>query len=377
MVVQPAANLEDSGSIPGRLAVVDAGVAIGGLGFESLTRRFTVGCFTTRPLRVLQYVFSQLLEAKSACLLARQTVLMRPAQLLHLAVWARFERFGHHTHTHTHTYPPPWPFLGVVQRCEEGGEADHRLEAVRRVCGDGEVALSEQRSAGMGVRSGGPLWAVAVDDGGLCWAEGDTCGAVPPLPLQGLGPGPLSPARTPAFARAAAAHAPARARARARAPEQGARSRGWHAVRATRARRRTWGIGRIRITSVRTAAAGQYGWATRATGGQHRVWPWEGRRVAGLYHAARPPGGVGLGWVKASSGPPGPRTSPFPTASQLVRRGHGCPVSRPAGLMTAPVPRGGTRGREMPPCLCVWGARAAWGSVSPGAPGPGGEAGGA
>ena len=27
--------------------------------------------------------------------------------------------------------------------------------------------------------------------------------------------------------------------------------------------------------------------------------------------------------------------------------------------MTAPVPRSGTRGREMPPCLCVSGARAA------------------
>ena len=27
--------------------------------------------------------------------------------------------------------------------------------------------------------------------------------------------------------------------------------------------------------------------------------------------------------------------------------------------MTAPVPRGGTHGREMLPCLCVWGARAA------------------
>ena len=49
----------------------------------------------------------------------------------------------------------------------------------------------------------------------------------------------------------------------------------------------------------------------------------------------------------------------LPCASLLVRRVLGCPVARPAGLMTAPVPRGGTRGREMPPCLCVWGARAA------------------
>ena len=31
--------------------------------------------------------------------------------------------------------------------------------------------------------------------------------------------------------------------------------------------------------------------------------------------------------------------------------------------MTAPVPRGGTRGREMPPCLCVCGARVLPGEV--------------
>ena len=31
----------------------------------------------------------------------------------------------------------------------------------------------------------------------------------------------------------------------------------------------------------------------------------------------------------------------------------GCPVAAPAGLLTASVPRGGTRGRGMPPCLCV------------------------
>ena len=77
--------------------------------------------------------------------------------------------------------------------------------------------------------------------------------------------------------------------------------------------------------------------------------------------------GLGQGLIRTS----GTTDIALPCASQLVRRVHGCPVSRPTGLMTAPVPRGGTRGREMPPCLCVWG------SVSPGAPGPGGEAGGA
>ena len=83
--------------------------------------------------------------------------------------------------------------------------------------------------------------------------------------------------------------------------------------------------------------------------------------------------GLGQGLIRTS----GTTDIALLCASQLVRRVHGCPVSRPTGLMTAPVPCGGTRGREMPPCLCVWGARAAWGSVSPGAPGPGGEAGGA
>ena len=73
-------------------------------------------------------------------------------------------------------------------------------------------------------------------------------------------------------------------------------------------------------------------------------------------------GGDGGGWV--GLGQALIRTSrtmdvALPCASLLVRRVLGCPVARPAGLMTAPVPRGGTRGREMPPCLCVWGARAA------------------
>ena len=96
-----------------------------------------------------------------------------------------------------------------------------------------------------------------------------------------------------------------------------------------------------------------------------------GRRAAPV--APKLGGGDG-GWVGLGQGlirTSGTTDIALPCASQLVRRVHGCPVSRPTGLMTAPVPRGGTRGREMPPCLCVWG------SVSPGAPGPGGEAGGA
>ena len=75
----------------------------------------------------------------------------------------------------------------------------------------------------------------------------------------------------------------------------------------------------------------------------------------------------------------------------------GCPGTRPTGLLTAPKPRGGARGRGMPPCLCVCalvclrggggavahllapllfgvGAHGA-GKCVPGAPGPGREAG--
>ena len=75
-------------------------------------------------------------------------------------------------------------------------------------------------------------------------------------------------------------------------------------------------------------------------------------------------GGRGLGWVGLGQGlirTSGTTDVALPCASQLVRWVLGCPVSRPTGLMTAPVPRGGTRGREMPPYLCVWGARAAGG----------------
>ena len=67
--------------------------------------------------------------------------------------------------------------------------------------------------------------------------------------------------------------------------------------------------------------------------------------------------GLGQGLIRTS----GTTDVALPCASQLVRWVLGCPVSRPTGLMTAPVPRGGTRGREMPPYLCVWGARAAGG----------------
>ena len=54
MVAQPTADLEVGGSIPGRPAFVGAGATICGLGFEPPTCMFAVGCFTTRPLRVLQ-----------------------------------------------------------------------------------------------------------------------------------------------------------------------------------------------------------------------------------------------------------------------------------------------------------------------------------
>ena len=70
-------------------------------------------------------------------------------------------------------------------------------------------------------------------------------------------------------------------------------------------------------------------------------------------------GGVGLDWVGSRPHPdlrdhgrrPSLRVATGPVGSRLS-------VTRPTGLMTAPMPRGGTRGREMPPFLCVWGARA-------------------
>ena len=68
-----------------------------------------------------------------------------------------------------------------------------------------------------------------------------------------------------------------------------------------------------------------------------------------------PAPGVGLGWVGSR---------PHPDLRDHGRRPSlrvttGPVDARLSGLMTAPVPRGGTRGRELPPCLCLWGARAA------------------
>ena len=63
-------------------------------------------------------------------------------------------------------------------------------------------------------------------------------------------------------------------------------------------------------------------------------------------------GGVGLGWVKASPGRLPTVRAAFPAGPDRAAV-PGCPVTRPTGLLTAPRPRGGARGREMPPCLCV------------------------
>ena len=63
-------------------------------------------------------------------------------------------------------------------------------------------------------------------------------------------------------------------------------------------------------------------------------------------------GWVGLGWVKASPGRLPTVRAAFPAGPDRAAV-PGCPVTRPTGLLTAPRPRGGARGREMPPCLCV------------------------
>ena len=63
-------------------------------------------------------------------------------------------------------------------------------------------------------------------------------------------------------------------------------------------------------------------------------------------------GWVGLGWVKASPGRLPTVRAAFPAGPDWAAV-PGCPVTRPTGLLTAPRPRGGARGREMPPCLCV------------------------
>ena len=60
----------------------------------------------------------------------------------------------------------------------------------------------------------------------------------------------------------------------------------------------------------------------------------------------------GLGWVKASPGRLPTVRAAFPAGPDWAAV-PGCPVTRPTGLLTAPRPRGGARGREMPPCLCV------------------------
>ena len=107
-------------------------------------------------------------------------------------------------------------------------------------------------------------------------------------------------------------------------------------------------------------------------------------------------GGVGLGWVKASPGRLPTVRAAFPAGPDWAAV-PGCPVTRPTGLLTAPRPRGGACGQEMPPCLCVcalvclrgWGRAVAHllapllfgvgahgaGKCVPGAPGPGTEAG--
>ena len=110
-----------------------------------------------------------------------------------------------------------------------------------------------------------------------------------------------------------------------------------------------------------------------------------------------PPGGwVGLGWVKASPGGLPTVRAAFPAGPDRAAV-PGCPVTRPTGLLTAPRPRGGARGREMRPCLCVCALVCLWrggravahllapllfgvgahgaGKCVPGAPGPGREAG--
>ena len=108
-------------------------------------------------------------------------------------------------------------------------------------------------------------------------------------------------------------------------------------------------------------------------------------------------GWVGLGWVKASPGRLPTVRAAFPAGPDRAAV-PGCPVTRPTGLLTAPRPRGGARGREMPPCLCVCALVCLWrggggavahllapllfgvgahgaGKCVPGAPGPGREAG--
>ena len=77
-----------------------------------------------------------------------------------------------------------------------------------------------------------------------------------------------------------------------------------------------------------------------------------GRQLPPLLAGGPLGGGAGLGWVKASPGRLPTVRAAFPAGPDWAAL-PGCPVTRPTGLLTAPRPRGGARGREMPPCLCV------------------------
>ena len=61
---------------------------------------------------------------------------------------------------------------------------------------------------------------------------------------------------------------------------------------------------------------------------------------------------VGMGWVEALPGRQPTVRAAFPAGPAWVAA-PGYPVTRPAGLLTAPRPCGGACGREMPLCLCV------------------------
>ena len=77
--------------------------------------------------------------------------------------------------------------------------------------------------------------------------------------------------------------------------------------------------------------------------------------------------GGGLVWF-GSTPPPDDQAHGQRNRPCATRLGWALPavaVSRRAGLLTAPEPRGGTRGREIPPCLCVWCARR-WGAFGSG-----------
>ena len=77
----------------------------------------------------------------------------------------------------------------------------------------------------------------------------------------------------------------------------------------------------------------------------------------GFYGCSRMGAGGALGWVGLGQGLIRTRCptacAPF-GATQWGSAIRGCPVARPTGLLTAPEPRGGTRGREMPPSRYVW-----------------------